>query len=135
MKKKDAIERLAALLESNDQVALGRATEAAGAAAEVIPIIKDYKALAKEYMARAETEVAFKRAMQQIERQLDVPLVNTKPAALPDQPMCQYRGNPGHIPFHYKPLPKLKEAGGTVEGMIAHGWTAEEMAKNGYIAL
>ena len=49
--------------------------------------------------------------------------------------MCQYRGNPDHMPFRYKPLPRLKEAGATVEGMIAYGWTAEEMAKNGYIAL
>ena len=80
MKKKDAIERLAKELESRDQRQFEDATQAAGNAATVTPIIKDYKALAKEHMQRAESELAFERAMLQIERQLDVPLVNTKPA-------------------------------------------------------
>ena len=68
MKKKDAIERLAKELESRDQRQFEDATQAAGNAATVTPIIKDYKALAKEHMQRAATGIAFNRAMSELDR-------------------------------------------------------------------
>ena len=86
MKKKDAIERLAKELESRDQRQFEDATQAAGNAATVTPIIKDYKALAKEHMQRAETELAYERAMLQIDKQREW----SKGAPLPPLPAAPY---------------------------------------------
>lgn len=131
MKKKEAIERLAQELETRDQQAIERATEAAGAAAEVTKIVKDYNALAKDYLQRGATELAFERAMEHIERQREA----SGPVVSQPKPLHthHYKGGHNHSPFHYTPLPKIGDA--RVEELIRHGWTAKTLHDNGYITL
>jgi hypothetical protein len=68
VKKKEAIERLAQELETRDQQAFERATEAAGKAATVTRTPRDYIALAKLHLQRATTGLAFNRAMSELDR-------------------------------------------------------------------
>lgn len=122
MKKKDAIERLAKELESRDQRQFEDATKAAGNAAEVVPIIKDYKALAKEHMQRAATELAFDRAMLQIDKQRE----RSKGAPL----VTAYTVGTAYS-FRYGPTPLPK--GVDIPDMLRQGWTDAMLRNEGYI--
>ena len=126
MKKKDAIERLAVELEARDQRAFERATEAAGNAASVIQVVKDYKALAKEHMDRAVMQLAYERALANLDRpsvlqEKAVPLLHTYTVGT-EFGTYSFRLGPN-------PLPK----GVCIPDMLRQGWTDAMLRNEGYI--
>lgn len=136
MKKKDAIERLAKELESRDQRQFEDATKAAGAAATVTPIIKDYKALATTMLQRAATGIAFNRAMSELDRpsvlQEKAVSPNTIPRALHTH---KFTGSCFVAPFHDTPTDKLQQTGVSLEQYIDQGWLPRYLQQHGYIRL
>lgn len=126
MKKKDAIERLAKELESRDQRQFEDATQAAGNAATVTPIIKDYKALATTMLQRAATGIAFERAMNELDRpsalqEKAAPLLHTYTVGT-EFGTYSFRLGPN-------PLPK----GVCIPDMLRQGWTDAMLRNEGYI--
>lgn len=129
MKKKEAIKRIADELQKRDHAACERATEAAGGAATVTAITKDYEALAKGHLDRALMELACERAMQNIEtaRRQDK-AVGPPPPPPPPQQKVQLKGSD----TQWVTLTP-KAAGFLIQDLINSGWGINELRSNGYI--